>query len=293
MMFDPHQLAALRSVLRLGSFAAAARALHVTPSAISQRIKALEEHVGGSLVQRGQPCRGTPAGVRLAKHAEDVLLLEEHVSRALALSPTEVVPRLRVALNADSLATWFIDAMAGADPLLFDLVLDDENHSATWLRRGEVSAAVTASAEPVAGCDLERLGTMRYLAITSPGFVERWFPDGVDAAAIAAAPCLTFDAKDALQRQWIARFLGPDLDPPSHFVPSTQGFLDAARAGLGWGLNPLPLVAPHLEDGSLVPLLPDAPLDVVLHWQVSRIMAPALAPVTASVLAAAARVLRP
>ncbi len=289
MKFDPNQLSALAAVLRLGSFEAAAQSLNVTPSAVSQRLKALEERVGTVLVKRAQPCTGTEAGLRLAKHAEDVSLLEGLVARELSLDmgAQQPPPHLRVAVNADSLATWFIAAMAETCDILFDLVIDDQDHSADWLRRGEVSAAVTAHDKPISGCNAHALGAIRYQASASPGFMRKWFPNGVSGTALSRAPCLTFNAKDALQRRWLDRHFGSDITPPAHFIPSTQGFADAATAGLGWGMNPVALIDPALCSGSLVPLLPDSALDVALCWQVSRVMAPALAPLTRAVLGSA------
>lgn len=289
MQFDPSQLAALAAVLRLGSFDAAAHALSVTPSAISQRIKALEEKAGGTLIHRATPCTGTEAGLRIAKHAEDIGLLEAHLARDLSLGSADAPARLRIAVTADSVATWFVEAMAACDGVLFDLVLDDQDHSADWLKRGEVSAAVTAHGRAVAGCDSHPLGEMHYIATASPAFMTRWFPDGVTPAAAARAPCLVFNAKDGLQRLWLETHVGPRLSPPAHFMASSQAFVDAARAGIGWGMNPEQLVRRGLRRGKLVALLPDTALSVPLSWQVSRIMAPALAPVTAAVLQSAQR----
>lgn len=287
MQFDPQQLAALSAILRLGSFEAAARELAVTPSAISQRIRALEDRVGTALVNRAAPCSGTTAGQRLAKHAEDVVLLEAQLGRELSLDRAARPARLRIAVNADSLATWLVPALASAGDVLFDLVIDDQDHSADWLRRGEVSAAVCGVGKAVTGCDAWPLGVLRYIATASPDFMDRWFADGVTAAAIARAPCMNFNARDGLQKAWIARQFGPGITPPSHFLPSTHAFVDAARAGMGWGMNPERLVRGPIRNRRLVALLEDAPLDVPLTWQVSRIMAPALAPLTAAVRAAA------
>lgn len=287
MQFDAHHLSALAAVLRRGSFEFAAADLAVTPSAISQRIKALEDRVGTSLINRGSPCTGTPAGQRLAKHAEDIGLLEGQLSRDLALGGDTGPARLRIAVNADSLATWFVAAMAAVPDVLFDLVIDDQDHSADWLKRGEVSAAVTALSKPVTGCDATPLGSLRYIATASSEFTERWFADGVTATTLQNAPCLTYNAKDALQRAWIAANFERKISPPSHFLPSTQAFVEAARAGMGWGMNPEQLVRGHLRNARLVPLIANAPLDVPLTWQVSRIMAPALAPITVSVTEAA------
>ena len=270
MQLDRNQLAALSAVLRLGSFEAAAHGLSVTPSAISQRIKALEERTGTTLVHRSSPCSGTKAGLRLAKHAEDIGLLEAQMARDLSLEQPGGPVRLRLAVNADSLATWFIDAMAACDDVLFDLVLDDQDHSVEWLKRSEVAAAVTAHDQPVPGCDAHPLGVLHYMATASPAYMARWFADGISPQAAAKAPCLVFNAKDALQRRWLDRHVAPRLSPPAHFMGSSQAFVDAAVAGIGWGMNPAQLVQPHLDAGRLVPLLPDTALPVPLTWQVSR-----------------------
>lgn len=283
MQMDPSQLAALSAVLRLGAFEAAAHALSVTPSAISQRIKALEDRTGTALVLRGSPCTGTAAGLRIAKHAEDIGLLEAQLARELSLEADHGPVRLRIAVNADSLASWFIGAMAAVDGVLFDLLVDDQDHSAEWLKRGEVSAAVTASSKPVTGFEAYPLGTLDYAATASPEFMARWFADGVTPEAAAKAPCMIFNAKDNLQRLWLERNVAPGLSPPAHFLPSTQAFIDAAAAGLGWGMNPLPMVAEDIRSGRLVPLIAGSTLPVPLTWQVARVMAPALAEVTRAV----------
>ncbi|EDZ47902.1 chromosome replication initiation inhibitor protein [Rhodobacterales bacterium Y4I] len=283
MQMDPSQLAALSAVLRLGAFEAAAHALSVTPSAISQRIKALEDRTGTALVLRGSPCTGTAAGLRIAKHAEDIGLLEAQLARELSLEADHGPVRLRIAVNADSLASWFIGAMAAVDGVLFDLLVDDQDHSAEWLKRGEVSAAVTASSKPVTGFEAYPLGTLDYAATASPEFMARWFAQGVTPEAAAKAPCMIFNAKDNLQRLWLERNVVPGLSPPAHFLPSTQAFIDAAAAGLGWGMNPLPMVAEDIRSGRLVPLIAGSTLPVPLTWQVARVMAPALAEVTRAV----------
>jgi len=290
-VLDYAHLAALAAVVRTGSFEKAAERLNVTPSAVSQRIKLLEERLGTALVVRGQPCTATKAGQRLCRHFEEVRLLETSLSGDLgALLPAGEPARLRVAVNADSLATWFIDAMAGAgEGLLFDLVVDDEGHSAEWLRRGEVGAAVTSHAGPVQGCSVRPLGALRYLAVASPAYTRHWFADGLSEEAFRRAPCLVFNAKDELQARWTSGILGRSVPMPSHWLPATQAFVDASLAGLGWGMNPQVLVERHIAEGRLVELLPDRPLDVPLFWQWSRSVEPVLKKVTAAVMTAAAR----
>ncbi len=298
-MLDYAALAAVAAVVREGSFERAAAALGVTPSAVSQRVRGLEERLGAVLVARGQPCRATPVGARLCAHVERVRLLEGEVVAdlpTLAGSPEAARTTVRVAVNADSLASWFMPAaaaFAGETGALVDLVLDDETHTAERLRSGEVLAAVTADPVPVPGCRTLRLGALRYVATASPAFVARWFPDGVDPAALARAPTLRFDRKDRLQARWSQAVLGREADPPTHWIASTQGFVDGALAGLGWGMNPVALAAPHLADGRLVELVPGRPLDVPLHWQAARLGSGLLRALTRAVVAAARERLGP
>lgn len=290
-MHDPAQLAALATVHRRGSFELAAAELHVTPSAISQRIKALEEQTGALLIRRGTPCQATETGLRLIRHHDDVALLERALAKDLGLASGPAT--LRIAVNADSLATWVIPALAATRDLLFDLVIDDQDVSHDWLRRGEVVAAITAHPGPLQGCDTLPLGSLRYRATASPDYLARWFPQGITARTMAEAPTLTFSDKDRLPTRWATAQIRGLTRPllPTHRMASSQAFVDACLAGLGWGMNPEPLIATHLASGALVELIPGTALDVPLHWQFTRLAAPALDPVTQAIRRAAAAAL--
>jgi LysR family transcriptional regulator (chromosome initiation inhibitor) len=202
---------------------------------------------------------------------------------------------LRVAVNADSLGTWFIDAIAqfaAREQALLDLAVDDQEHTVEWLRSGEVLAAVTAHAQPVQGCSSVSLGSLSYLAVASPEFVRRYFAAGINAATLSKAPSLRFNRKDRLQAQWVRRVCRRDIDIPTHWLPSTHAFIDASVAGIGWGMNPIPLVREHLKSGALVELIRDRPLAVPLHWQHSRLQVPMLSRLTRAVVQAAQDTLR-
>lgn len=289
-MIDYPALAAVAAVRREGSFERAAGALCITPSAISQRIRGLEERLGAILIIRGQPCRPTDFGLRLLAHYDKVRLLEADLAPVLGSDDAGTPPTLRIAVNADSLATWFPAAVAafGREAgVSLDLVLDDEGHTADRLRTGEVVAAVTADPGPVPGCRTIPLGALRYAACASPAFVSRHFSDGVNAAALVAAPVLRFNARDRLQARWSADTHGTETLGFVHWVPSTHAFLDLAVAGLAWGLQPITLAAPHLTAGRLVELPPGRPLDVDLFWTVSRLASAALKGLTQGVQEAA------
>lgn len=299
-MLDEALLAAVAAVAREGSFERAARVLHVTPSAVSQRVKLLEERLGAVLIVRGQPCTATEIGARICRHAELVSVLVSELRRELPMlpkdSPDTPHASLRIAVNADSLGTWFIQAMAEfgrEDAAAFlNLTLADEDHTAEWLRRGYVLGAVTSVGTAVQGCRIRRLGALRYTATASPGFVRRWFDAGVTADALARAPSLLFDSNDRLQELWARRIVRRDVALPVHRIPSTHAFVDAALAGVGWGMNPLSLVRAQLRAGTLVELVPDTPVDVPLYWQATRLKVPVLERLTRSVVRAAAAALQ-
>jgi LysR family transcriptional regulator, chromosome initiation inhibitor len=275
MMLDYGAAAAVAMIVRTGSFEKAAKALHVTPSAISQRVKLLEERLGAVLIERGTPCRATEKGAWLCRHMVLVEQLENNLLEQLPeLGEVSKGPvTIDVAVNADSLGTWFLPAataFAERSNVLLNIAVDDQDHTADWLKKGRVLAAVTSMSEPVAGCDVTALGKLRYVATASPKFFSRYFSDGVTAATVGNAPALTFNQKDTMQQDWIATHLSSACAPPTHWLPSTQGFIEACMLGMGWCLNPISLVQPHIQAGRLVELIPGTVADIPLYWQISR-----------------------
>jgi LysR family transcriptional regulator (chromosome initiation inhibitor) len=282
---EPAQLRALAAVVTEGTFDAAARHLHVTPSAVSQRIKALETSVGRVLVTRTKPVQPTTAGESLLRLARQVALLTDDLARELGDEGAATV--MPLAVNADSLATWVLPALASVGPpLVFDLHRVDEARTADLLRAGTVMAAVTSSAEPVPGCSVVRLGRMRYRASASAAFVQMWFPEGVTPAALAHAPMVVFDRDDRMQDRYLQRRSRRRLDPPRHHVPASSDFRDAVRLGLGWGMVPDLQATPDL-----VELEPRGVMDTHLFWQQWRLRSASLDRVSVAVRAAAAQVL--
>ncbi|HEU5483296.1 MAG TPA: ArgP/LysG family DNA-binding transcriptional regulator, partial [Microlunatus sp.] len=236
MDWDLAQLRAYAATIDHGSLDAAATALHVTPSAISQRLKALERSVGAVLLQRSRPAQSTPPGqevLRLARQLDALTADAEQI-----LGTAESRPRVRVAVNADSLATWVLPALAPlAAELRLELLREGEDHTADLLRDGSAMAAITTEQIPVQGCTVERLGAMRYQPMASPGFAARWFPDGLSAAALGVAPVVVFDARDLMQHRVLQRYRVTG-EPPVHLVPASTQYVEAVRLGLGWGMVP-------------------------------------------------------
>jgi LysR family transcriptional regulator (chromosome initiation inhibitor) len=264
------QLAAFVAVLEEGSFESAARRLSVTPSAVSQRIKALEDRLGQVLVVRQTPCRPTPAGERLLRRVRPMQALEAEALADFLPTQDSSARSVAIAVNDDSLQTWFLGALSRLHRqygYLFDIRVDDQDHTLGMLRDGSVLGAVTSEAKPIQGCNVHPLGAMRYYAIASPEFAAEHFGGRIDAGTLSSAPLIVFNRKDELQWRFIRRITRARLSPPVHYLPTSTGFVEAAALGLGWCLAPESLVTPLLETKRIVILDPARWLDVPLYWQ--------------------------
>jgi LysR family transcriptional regulator, chromosome initiation inhibitor len=286
---NPGQLDALVAIADHGSFDAAARQLHITPSAVSQRIRALEAAAGQVLISRGSPCRPTPHGEWLVRLGRQTRLLYAEASQAITAATAVELP---VAVNADSVGNWFRDVLAEVatwDGTALKLRVEDQAYSQELLRRGDVLAAVTSDPTAVQGCGVDALGALRYLPAATPALADRW--QRGEAPDWAAMPVVVFNDKDDLQHELLRRH-GLAQDPPIvHQVPSTADFYEAVRVGLGWGMLPESQASGDFSSGALVRLTADV-LDVPLYWQRWRLDSPKLAALTTAVRAAAARYLR-
>ncbi|MGO4460409.1 LysR family transcriptional regulator ArgP [Streptomyces sp. NBC_00925] len=293
------QVRTLLAVVDEGTFDAAASALHVTPSAVSQRVKSLEQRTGRVLLMRTKPVRPTESGEVVIRFARQLARLERDARAELGMGAADGLGpvRLPMAVNADSLATWFLPALTRVPqdpPVCFELYREDEGHTTALLREGQVMAAVTSSPDPVAGCTVRALGLARYLAVASPGFVARYLT-GAPARDLCEAPLIVFDRRDELQDAFVRGLTAgaAGASRARHHVPTSEGFRDAVAAGLGWGLVPQTQADPLIRSGRLLELAPERPLDVPLYWQQWKLDSPALALVARVVAESAQEALRP
>ncbi len=289
MRIDGQQLAALAAVVEHGSFDAAAERLHVTPSAVSQRIKALEQRVGQVLVRREKPCVATPAAVPLVRLAAQTALLESEALADMGGGSSDRT-RVAIAVNADSMATWFTAVFGHLPDVLFDVRIEDQDYSARLLREGAVMGAVTTEHTAVTGCRVLPLGVMRYVPVAGPSYVERHLPEGFTAEAVGSAPSLAWNRDDALQDMLIRKAFRRTLTRPVHYVPTAEGFGSAVRAGLGWGMFPESLAASYEAGGSFI-RISEVHLDVPLFWQCWKLDSSLVEIITTAVRSAATRML--
>ena len=294
-MLDTKKGDALLAVIDTGSFEQAASLLHLTSSAVSQRVAAMESELGTPLIIRSKPCRATPAGQRLVQYLRRSRLLEDEF---MAESSDPQGPlSVALAVNNDTLATWLLPGLAKfliAEHIMLDVSLDDQDHTYTLLSKGLALAGVSSEPQAMRGCTVEPLGAMRYHLLCSPAFAAKWFPNGLERDAARRAPVMVFDRKDALQSTFLQRELGlPEGSYPCHYMPSAEGFLHAVKLGLGYGMAPEQQFGTAIEDGVLIDLAPDKPTDVELYWHAWRVQSPKLERLSAQLITAARAALRP
>lgn len=286
-------LATFTAVLDEGSFEGAARRLHITPSAVSQRVRAMEQRVGSVLLQRTRPVTVTEAGSAVLRAARQIARIADDLGAELGggLAGRTLIP---IVVNADSLATWFVPAIAEAaraTGAYFEVIRADETVSTESLRRGTVMAALTATREPVPGCVSTRLGIDEYRAVASPEFRAAHFPDGVTLEALRRAPTVEFDRHDAFQQRYIQRFTRARVEPPRHFIPSSAEFALAVELGMGWGMLPALQCVEPIAAGRLAELDPGTTVGLPLYWQRWNLRSPVLDTLSEVVASAAATAL--
>lgn len=267
---DPKSLEALKQVVQQGSFERAAQALNVSQSAISQRIKQLEHKLGQSLLVRNPQPSPTTAGKALLKYTLQLDQLQHSLLAELYPQAHNQWTRLAIGINADTLATWLPAALARwceQQQVLLELKVDDQDQTHKMIQRGEVVGCISAMADMGPGCNTQVLGSHQYICIASPDFYRRYFPTADLAEGFAQAPFIRFNRKDNLQHQYLQQCYGLNGDDlPQHYIPAADSFIQWVRMGMGWGLVPRVQAQPYLDDGSLLSLQPEQPLDVDLYW---------------------------
>jgi len=298
--YDPAALECLAAIVEEGGFERAAQRLNVTQSAVSQRLRALETQVGSVLIVRSRPLKPTSAGQLLLKHTRQMRLLRADLDRDLqelapsALGGAREDERIAIAINADSIATWALDALDALvhQRLPLEIVVDDQDFTQEWLRSGQVLGCVTTLKQALRGCKVVPLGAMRYVAVASRDYAERHLPQGLTAHNFREVSFLSFNRKDDMQAEFVARACGLKRVALNHlFVPSSEGQVRAVAAGWGAGVVPELLVRKSLAEGALVDLAPGHALPIALYWHCWNLESQVLDTLTQALSAGAAQAL--
>lgn len=269
-MLDYKLIEALSMVVREGSFDKAAKRLYITQSAVSQRVKLLEELMGQVLIARTTPPQATSAGLKLLKHYVQVKRLEDELLGEVGDPADKGFASLTVGINADSLAFWVIEAIQALlveESVVLDIRVDDQEQTHQLLKDGEVIGCISTQEQPMQGCQIEYLGCMKYNLCASPAFTERWFPNGFSLEAVSQAPAVMFDRNDDLHYKLLQQILGEVPESiPTHYVPSIEKYAEFITRGLGCGMLLNMQSEPLMNAEQIVDLSPGHHVTVKLYW---------------------------
>lgn len=296
-MIDYKLLEALALVIGEGGFEKAAHRLHITQSAVSQRVKMLEEEAGQILVTRTLPPLATEAGLRMLTHYRKVKLLEEELQPEIFKSSAGSPTTLALGVNADSLATWFLDAVEGIikdHNLILDIHVDDQEQTQKLLQNGQVCGCISTHSRQLQGCRVEELGSMEYGLYCTPLFAQKWFRKGFDLSSIGAAPTIRFNRVDNLNDVFFHRLFHRDPGPlPTFYVPSSEKFVDCVLRSLCYGTIPGQQSQALCREGHLIDLAPSYKVEVELYYHCWNLKSKTIENFTGRFIAKARDILRP
>ncbi|HHC25317.1 MAG TPA: LysR family transcriptional regulator ArgP [Desulfobacterales bacterium] len=294
-MLDYKLLEAMAMVVLEGGFEKASRALHLTQSAVSQRVKLLEEQTGQILLARTSPPRATSAGQGMLRHYLQVKRLEGDLMDILPRTSDKAFTSVAVGINDDSLATWFLEAVRPfleQESVLLDLRADDQEQTHRLLRDGEVVGCISSYGHPMQGCRIVYLGCIGYRLVATPEFVARWFPDGLSIDSARHAPAVMFNRKDDLHNKLFRQIFGEAPAPiPAHYVPSSEKFVEFITSGFAYGTLPEQQSASLISTGRLIELSPSCHATIKLYWHCWNLKSPLLEKLTRNLVSGARRLL--
>jgi LysR family transcriptional regulator (chromosome initiation inhibitor) len=255
-MLDYKGIEALYMVQKLQSFEAAAEKLHLTQSAISQRIKVLEAYYGEPLLIRSLPYRPTQLGEQLIGLFKRVCLLEEDFSQEL--KEKKMPFRCSIALNRDSLETYFLSLLQHTTlfkGMILEIIADDQEKTLEYLKNGLANIAISTSSMGTLGSKTHFLGDMDYILVASPELYEQYFSKLPPSKALYQAPALKYDQHDTLHHRYLEKFFNLTEESLQYLViPSVQGFKQCALQGYAYGLIPKIDVEAELTNKTLIQL---------------------------------------
>lgn len=295
VMLDYQLIEAFAVVLDEGGFAHAAEKLCITQSAVSQRVKQLEENIGRALIIRESPPRPTEAGAQLLRHYRQVTALETETIDTLGVKSASNRLHLQIAVNTDSMAVWFMDAIAPfvrRTGMTMEVFVGGHEQTIDLLRTGVVAGCVSSERKPISGCTNTLIGTLRYALVASASFADRWFPHGFTREAAMSAPIVNLDRNDYFQYRILYHAFGePQLVPPAHYIPTAEQYFQAVSLGMAYGLVPVIKVASALADGSLIELDPHSASGLTLYWHCWQYQSALLSELSETVVTEGARLL--
>lgn len=295
-MLDYQAIAALAAVIETQGFQSAASRLFITQSAVSQRIKHLEQYYGEPVMVRTLPYRPTELGLTLLGHFKRVSLLEDALQ--VSLTAEAAAPRISISISRDSMETWFttvIKQLHEIMPMTIEMIADDQDRTLQYLQKGLVSACASTSSKAISGCKAEFIGYFDYALVATPQFKKQYFKSGeVTKKELLTAPTLLFDQNDKLHHAYLKKFFNmEDVNlNHCHVVPSVAGFKQFALSGYAYVLIPCIDISDELKQKKLVNLCPDKVWQMPVYWHSFEIETSAYQAFNQLVLTVARKLLR-
>ncbi|ODU50670.1 MAG: LysR family transcriptional regulator [Thiobacillus sp. SCN 63-374] len=243
----------LQAVAETGGLTAAAERLHLTQSAVSHQLKALEEVLELPLVERSvRPLQLTAAGRRLLALARAALPLADAALRDLAKLKDGDAGELRIAVECHTCYDWLMPAMdryrdvwPGVE---LDLLGGFQADPVGLLLDGRADLVITSDTVPRAGVAYAPLFGFEMLALLPPGHplaARKWLAPG----DFADHTLITYPVPEE-RLDLIRRVLAPaGIKPPRREAQLTVAILQLVASRRGLAALPAWAVAPYLERG--------------------------------------------
>ncbi len=268
-VLDYSSIAALSAVIETQGFQSAADKLFITQSAVSQRIKSLENYYGEPVLIRSLPYQPTKLGLMLIGHYKRVTILEDSLQETISLQ--NHVPTISIAISRDSLETWFVDVIKKLKILPFiqlEIIADDQELTLEYLQKGLVSACASTTEKQISGCECMFMGYFNYVFVSSPDFKKKYFSKNKsNEDNLINAPGVIFDNNDKLHNDYLKHYFNiNNSNIKYHTVPSVKGFRLFAENGYACALIPELDILSELAQKKLVKIFPDKPWKMPMYW---------------------------
>ena len=256
-VLTPDTLGLVQAVVEQGSFAAAARQLGLVPSAVTYRIRQLEDALDVLLFDRSsRQARLTAAGSELLSAAQQLLQDIDAIANRVKRVATGWEAEFTIAVDTSlsgSTVMELSDAFYALQPTT-RLRLREEALAGTLeaVTSGRADLALGVVVEPgtTAGINSHELGDLLFVYAVSPNHPLAQVPEPIGDDVLIKHRVVA--VSDSAQQRSMALTLGLLTGQDVFTVPTMRAKLDAQLRGLGGGFLPEPLARPYIESGRLV-----------------------------------------
>ena len=254
-VLTPDALTMLQVIAEAGSFAAAARQLGLVPSALTYRVRQIEDALDVLLFDRSaRQARPTEAGVELLREGARLLQDIDAVAHRVRRVATGWEPQLTLSIDgiiSPHTMLELVDAFYAMQPptrlKLRDGIMSGTREALTS-GRADLAIGVSNIASDVAGLQQAPLGDLLFIYVVAPHHPLASMPEPITDAVMLRHRAVA--VADSAQRGGMTMGLLGGQDVLT--VDTMQAKVQVQLRGLGGGFLPEPMVRPYLEAGRLV-----------------------------------------